>query len=159
MSLVEDTLARCSGTKPLLLSTITRHQTVQLPSGECMYSPHPLLPPPPSLLPPSLPPSLLPPLLPSVCSLCAGSSHLFSIPNAVHRSCSLEVYLQTGQEDARPNMLLELTAQIVSEPCFNILRTKEQLGQLKLYSVSVTIFMTLCQPTAPVLKAGDPAVP
>ena len=57
-----------------------------------------------------------------------GSSHLFSVPNTVHNSCSLEVYLQTGQEETRSNMLLELTAQIIAEPCFDILRTKEQLG-------------------------------
>lgn len=59
-----------------------------------------------------------------------GSSHLFTVPNSVHNSCSLEVYLQAGQEDTRSNMLLELTHQIISEPCFDILRTKEQLGYI-----------------------------
>lgn len=28
------------------------------------------------------------------------------------------------------NMFLELFCQIISEPCFNTLRTKEQLGEL-----------------------------
>ena len=30
-------------------------------------------------------------------------------------------------------MLLELFVQVVSEPCFNILRTKEQLGRFIIY--------------------------
>jgi insulysin len=38
------------------------------------------------------------------------------------------VVLQTGVQETRENMLLELLAQILSEPAFNILRTNEQLG-------------------------------
>jgi insulysin len=91
VALVGDTLSRCSGTRPLPLSAVNRHRTIQLPNG---------------------------------------SSHLYTVPNAVHNSSSLEVYLQTGQEDTRSNVLLELTAQIISEPCFNVLRTKEQLGYI-----------------------------
>ena len=36
--------------------------------------------------------------------------------------------MQIGPEDTRLNMLLELLAQVLQEPCFDTLRTKEQLG-------------------------------
>jgi hypothetical protein len=42
----------------------------------------------------------------------------------------VETYLQLGLEDKRSNMLLELAMQILKEPCFNVLRTQEQLGYI-----------------------------
>ncbi|KAK2177670.1 hypothetical protein NP493_586g01027 [Ridgeia piscesae] len=50
--------------------------------------------------------------------------------NDVHKSSSLEVYYQCGLQETNSNMLIELFCQIISEPCFNILRTKEQLGYI-----------------------------
>ncbi|KAH9525028.1 hypothetical protein Btru_000137 [Bulinus truncatus] len=49
--------------------------------------------------------------------------------NLVHESSSIEVYFQCGQQTTETNMLLEL-CQVISEPCFNTLRTKEQLGYI-----------------------------
>ena len=63
--------------------------------------------------------------------LCfAGSNWVYSTENAVHATHCTEMYLQCGLEDTRANMLLELTAQILREPCFNVLRTREQLGYI-----------------------------
>ncbi|GFO42674.1 insulin-degrading enzyme [Plakobranchus ocellatus] len=50
--------------------------------------------------------------------------------NNVHESSSIEVYYQCGQQNTESNMLLELFCQVISEPCFNILRTQEQLGYI-----------------------------
>ncbi|XP_024120451.1 insulin-degrading enzyme [Oryzias melastigma] len=52
--------------------------------------------------------------------------------NEVHKDCSIEIYYQTDMQTTHSNMLLELFCQIIREPCYNTLRTKEQLG----YSVS-----------------------
>ena len=38
--------------------------------------------------------------------------------------------LQIGLDSTRRNMLLQLFAQIIKESCFNVLRTKEQLGYI-----------------------------
>lgn len=48
--------------------------------------------------------------------------------NEVHNNCGIEIYYQTDMQTTHDNMLLELFCQIISEPCFNTLRTKEQLG-------------------------------
>ena len=37
---------------------------------------------------------------------------------------------QVGEDDTRKNMELGLFAQILKEPCFNVLRTQEQLGYI-----------------------------
>ena len=58
-----------------------------------------------------------------------GCYYLYQADNKVHKSSSICIYYQCGMQDTLPNMLLELLVQIVSEPCFNILRTKEQLGK------------------------------
>ncbi|XP_005991607.1 insulin-degrading enzyme isoform X2 [Latimeria chalumnae] len=50
--------------------------------------------------------------------------------NEVHNNCGIEIYYQTDMQNTRENMLLELFCQIISEPCFNTLRTKEQLGYI-----------------------------
>lgn len=55
----------------------------------------------------------------------------------MHKSSCTEVYYQSGLQSTELNMLLELIAQIISEPCFNILRTKEQLGYI--------VFSDVCQ--------------
>ena len=61
-------------------------------------------------------------------SVAAGSCYVYRQPNDVHHSSSLEVYYQCSVEQTHNNMLLELFCQIISEPCFDILRTQEQLG-------------------------------
>ena len=41
------------------------------------------------------------------------------------------VILQIGMQSFKDNVILELFNQIVKEPCFNTLRTKEQLGSVQ----------------------------
>ena len=53
---------------------------------------------------------------------------LYKSQNEVHKLSSLKVFYQCFTEGTHENMLLELFSQIVSEPCFDILRTQEQLG-------------------------------
>ena len=60
----------------------------------------------------------------------SGCYYLYEKSNKVHKSSSIEIYYQCGLQATQSNMLLELFVQIISEPCFNILRTKEQLGNL-----------------------------
>lgn len=50
--------------------------------------------------------------------------------NKFHKSSCTQVYYQTGLQSTELNMLLELLAQLISEPCFTVLRTKEQLGYI-----------------------------
>ena len=38
--------------------------------------------------------------------------------------------LQCGLDSTRSNMLIQLYSQIIKESCFNVLRTKEQLGYI-----------------------------
>ncbi|WAR20847.1 IDE-like protein [Mya arenaria] len=59
-----------------------------------------------------------------------GCYYVYQKTNGVHKSSSIEIYYQVGQQKTNTNMLLELFVQIISEPCFNVLRTKEQLGYI-----------------------------
>lgn len=59
-----------------------------------------------------------------------GCHFLYETENHFHKSSCTEVYYQTGLQSTESNMLLQLLTQIISEPCFNILRTKEQLGYI-----------------------------
>ncbi|KAI4475823.1 hypothetical protein M0802_015013 [Mischocyttarus mexicanus] len=60
----------------------------------------------------------------------AGNHFLFEIENKYHKGSCTEIYYQSGMQATESNMLIELLGQIISEPCFNILRTKEQLGYI-----------------------------
>ena len=55
---------------------------------------------------------------------------LYTTTNAVHKSSCIESYYQTGLQDTKLNMLLELFSQIINEGCYNQLRTQEQLGYI-----------------------------
>uniref|UniRef100_A0A646QDK3 Insulin-degrading enzyme n=1 Tax=Hemiscolopendra marginata TaxID=943146 RepID=A0A646QDK3_9MYRI len=76
------------------------------------------------------------PLLPSQLirdrevQLSNGSSYLFKCTNSVHSSSCIIVYYQSGLQETHLNVVLELFCQIIAEPCFNILRTQEQLGYI-----------------------------
>ncbi|XP_032806215.1 insulin-degrading enzyme [Petromyzon marinus] len=76
------------------------------------------------------------PLLPSQLTrhrevqLPDGRWFVYQRRNEVHNNCGIEIYYQTDLQTTHDNMLLELFCQIVSEPCFNTLRTKEQLGYI-----------------------------
>lgn len=59
----------------------------------------------------------------------SGCHYLYKKENSVHKSSAVCIYFQCGIEDTLPNILLETLVHILSEPCFNILRTREQLGK------------------------------
>lgn len=50
--------------------------------------------------------------------------------NDAHKLNAIEVYLQCFQQTFENNALLELFCHLVEEPCFDQLRTKEQLGYI-----------------------------
>ncbi len=62
--------------------------------------------------------------------LTPGHSYLYRATNDVHKSSCIEIYYQTGLQSTRSNMLIDLFSQIINEPCFNVLRTQEQLGYI-----------------------------
>lgn len=57
-----------------------------------------------------------------------GCYYLYQAENNVHRSNSVCIYYQCGLQDTLSSVLLKLFLNIIDEPCFDILRTKEQLG-------------------------------
>lgn len=63
-------------------------------------------------------------------SLERGSHFLYETENKLHKPSCTEIYYQTGLQSTEANMLLELFSQIISEPCFTVLRTDEQLGYI-----------------------------
>ncbi|XP_026471826.1 insulin-degrading enzyme-like [Ctenocephalides felis] len=60
----------------------------------------------------------------------AGVQYLYDVPHLYHKSSCTEIYFQCGMQSTEANVQLELLAQIMSEPCFDTLRTKEQLGYI-----------------------------
>ncbi|GFT52795.1 insulin-degrading enzyme [Nephila pilipes] len=62
--------------------------------------------------------------------LSDGCHYVYEVTNEVHSSSSVETYYQCGVQETRANMLLELMAEIINEPCYNYLRTQEQLGYI-----------------------------
>jgi insulysin len=50
--------------------------------------------------------------------------------NAIHKSSCIMTLFQIGLDSTRSNMLLQLYSQLIKETCFNVLRTKEQLGYI-----------------------------
>lgn len=64
----------------------------------------------------------------------SGGWYVYQQRNEVHNNCGIEIYYQTDMQTTHDNMLLELFCQIIHEPCFNTLRTKEQLGTLHIHN-------------------------
>ncbi|XP_053988603.1 insulin-degrading enzyme [Hylaeus volcanicus] len=67
-----------------------------------------------------------------------GCHFLFEVDNNLHKNSCTGVYYQTGLQSTQSSMLLDLLAQILSEPCFTTLRTKEQLGYIVFSGVQRT---------------------
>ena len=65
-----------------------------------------------------------------VVALEAGSAYLHrcAVRNPEETNSALENYYQLGPDSAEQRAMLMLLAQVASEPCFDTLRTKEQLG-------------------------------
>ncbi|CAI5653421.1 unnamed protein product [Oreochromis niloticus] len=57
-----------------------------------------------------------------------GGWYVYQQKNEVHNDCGIDIYYQIDMQNTHDNMLLELFCQIISEPCYSTLRTKEQLG-------------------------------
>lgn len=53
-----------------------------------------------------------------------GCNYLYEVINDVHKSSCIELYYQCGLQSKENNMMLELIAQIIQEPCYNTLRTQ-----------------------------------
>ncbi|KAK6178603.1 hypothetical protein SNE40_013354 [Patella caerulea] len=64
-----------------------------------------------------------------------GCYYVYQKTNKVHKSSCIQIYYQTGIQEKQNNVLLELLCQVISEPCFNILRTQEQLGYIVMSGV------------------------
>lgn len=56
--------------------------------------------------------------------------YLFETDNEFHKSSCSSLYFQCGAQDDRANVMVDLITQILSEPCYHVLRTKEQLGYI-----------------------------
>jgi insulysin len=67
-------------------------------------------------------------------------SYTINVPNDKNVNSSIEYYTQVGNpDDAKSRATLSLLSQMASEPCFDQLRTKEQLGYLVFSGVRKTI--------------------
>lgn len=62
--------------------------------------------------------------------LVRRESYLFETENKYHKSSCAELYLQCGRQSDHANVFIDLVSQILCEPCYNQLRTKEQLGYI-----------------------------
>ncbi|GAB6025052.1 hypothetical protein CHUAL_010157 [Chamberlinius hualienensis] len=59
-----------------------------------------------------------------------NSHYLMKTENLVHPCQCITIYYQCTLQGTKTNVVLELFSQIAQEPCFNTLRTKEQLGYI-----------------------------
>ncbi|KAH8419636.1 hypothetical protein KR222_011395, partial [Zaprionus bogoriensis] len=62
--------------------------------------------------------------------LLAGDSYLFEKENEYHKSSCTQLYMQCGAQTDHTNIMVNLVSQVLSEPCYDCLRTKEQLGYI-----------------------------
>lgn len=62
--------------------------------------------------------------------LVRQESYRFITENEFHKSSCSELYLQCGTQNDTANVFIDLVAQVLCEPCYNTLRTKEQLGYI-----------------------------
>lgn len=62
----------------------------------------------------------------------SGCAYVYKASQPTHPNASVNYIMQTGQQDIRENVLLELIVQLMAEPAFNQLRTTEQLGKILL---------------------------
>ena len=53
-----------------------------------------------------------------------GDSYLFEKDNEFHKSSCAQLYFQCGPQTDRTNIMVSLIGQILTEPCYDCLRTK-----------------------------------
>ncbi|XP_064466057.1 insulin-degrading enzyme-like isoform X2 [Ornithodoros turicata] len=58
------------------------------------------------------------------------ADYVYQRVNHIHQTSSIQTYFQCGPQETHSNMLVELFCQLIMEPCYNILRTQEQLGYI-----------------------------
>ncbi|CAG2108411.1 unnamed protein product, partial [Medioppia subpectinata] len=66
--------------------------------------------------------------------LTEGSDYVFESKTSIHKTNGIKIYYQIGVRDTKTNGLVGLLQQILKQPFFDTLRTKQQLG----YVVSAT---------------------
>ncbi|KAL0270074.1 UNVERIFIED_CONTAM: hypothetical protein PYX00_007602 [Menopon gallinae] len=105
----------------LIHGNVTKEKSLELVSilENRLKSTQPLRP----LLPPHL-------LRKREIQIVDGSSFLYEISNRYHKSSCTETYFQCCTQSTPNNMLMEILVQIISDPAFDILRNKEQLGYI-----------------------------
>lgn len=64
-----------------------------------------------------------------------NSEHVYLKTNKTHQTKAIRTYFQCSQNTTRDNVLIELFDQCISESCFDVLRTKEQLGYIVCSSI------------------------
>jgi len=99
-----------AGSRPLLSSQVGRHREFNLPPG--MFSKGSVF--------------FFWKLFNILC--VSGCNYLYEKSHETHMSSCVVSLFQSGLESSRENVSLELLEHIVNEPCFNQLRTQEQLG-------------------------------
>lgn len=67
---------------------------------------------------------------------------MFESTNEFHKASCSSLYLQCGVQEDNSNVFIDLVSQILSEPCYNVLRTQEQLGYI-VFSGSCKLFLLL----------------
>lgn len=67
-----------------------------------------------------------------ISKIILASTTLYRRTQKTHINSTLLTFVQVGQRSNRDGALLSLLSQIFQEPAFDILRTKEQLGELLL---------------------------
>ncbi|CAF1425013.1 unnamed protein product [Adineta steineri] len=63
-------------------------------------------------------------------TLPEGCNYAYKMLNDAHKIYAIEIYLQCFEETLKNNAVLDLFCHFVNEPCFDQLRTKEQLGYI-----------------------------
>lgn len=58
------------------------------------------------------------------------SNFVYLRQNGVHQTKAIRTYFQCERKSTRHNVVLELFSQSICESCFDVLRTKEQLGYI-----------------------------
>lgn len=59
-----------------------------------------------------------------------GESYIFKTENEFHQSSCAELYMQCNSQTDSSIAIVDLVSQLLTEPCYNALRTEEQLGYI-----------------------------
>lgn len=60
----------------------------------------------------------------------ADEHFLFESTSEFHKASCSSLYLQCGVQEDNSNVFIDLVSQILYEPCYNDLRTQQQLGYI-----------------------------